>query len=481
MILRTRVLSCVAAGLLACAPSDETSDYLACSDAAPCPEGQACVLGLCVPRCGDGPACVEGEVCQDDGSCANACDDAHPCAQAFSCIEGGCAADPCGHPEFWPLGLASKDLPVIVHYRDEVERAEAERSLVAIERSWDHETRTLGFSPPYLDGGLCGPDERFDAFIWRSYRGGVVDVIAENPATPWDDRITYLIVDPWGPYGGAMLAATVAHELNHAMQAVDDWNETPILFEMTAQFVEDQVYDDANGWIELLADYQAHPEWALDYNDDYETLYFYGSALYLFYLREAVFGGDASFISDVWRRCRNPAGENEPDMADALDLVLRERGGSSYAASISGFARWRWSPRGRDGGGGLEETALLPTEARIAVAGTLRPDRPETGSDVMVLGSRYFTVVADPGQAQVVLRFDGDPNVRWVVQTVDGLEADEDGAPLTLVGGAARLELGGGDARTIVVTALPSTDAGYDPESRTSETYAFQMWIESLP
>lgn len=478
-----RIVSLVAGGLLACSPPEsEPSNYLACSDATPCPAAQACVYGLCIPTCGDGPACVEGEVCQDDGTCVNACDDAHPCTQAFTCMDGTCAADPCGHPEFWPHSLESAELPVVIHYRDEAERAEAEESLLAVENSWEIETTMLGFRAPLLDDGLCGPDERFDGYVWRSYRGGVSNVITKNAETPWDDRINYLIVDPWGPYGGDVLAATVAHELNHAMQAVDDWNETPIFFEMTAQFIEDQVYDEANGWIGLLADFQAHPEWSLDYNDDYETLYFYGSALYLFYLREGVFGGDASFVSDVWRRCRNPAGDNEPDMADGLDAVLRERGGSSYEQSILGFARWRWSPRGLDGSDGFEETALLPEDARVPLAATLRADDAPTGSSVMVLGSRYLSVgSAEPGQKEVLVRFDGDPGVRWIVQTTLGLQPDEDGAPLTLTDGTTKVALGDDGTRVLVVTALPLTDAGYDPETRQPDTFEFQLSVESLP
>lgn len=465
--------------LLACAPPEgDISDYVDCKEAdPPCAGANACVLGLCIPRCGDGPACVEGDVCQDDGTCKNICDDAHPCTQAFTCMAGACAADPCGHPEFWPHSLESAELPIVMHYRDELERAAAEESLAAVENSWKIETEVLGFTAPYLDDGLCGPDDRFDGFVWRSYRGGVSNVIVENDATLWDDRINYLIVDPWGPYGGPVLAATVAHELNHAMQAVDDWNETAIFFEMTAQFIEDQVYDDANGWIDLLADYQSHPEWSFDYNDDYETLYFYGSALYLFYLREGVFAGDASFVSDVWRRCQNPAGVNEPDMADALDAVLRERGGSSYEASILGFARWRWAPRGLDGTDGFEETELLPDDARVPLAATLRASEPPLESNVMVLGSRYVSVGSAAPATEVQVHFDGDPNVRWVVQTTLGLQADEDGEALVFTDGVATLPLVDGP-RTLVVTALPRTEAGYDPESREPDTFEFQLSVE---
>ncbi|MCY0989543.1 hypothetical protein OV203_20550 [Nannocystis sp. ILAH1] len=67
------------------------------------------------------------------------------------------------------------------------------------------------------------------------------------------------------------------------------------------------------------------------------------------------------------------------------------------------------------------------------------------------------------------------------MQTVDGLQADEDGAPLILAGGQAALELGDADARTIVVTARPMTAAGYDPETRTPDTYPFELRVEPLP
>lgn len=470
------LLGCLGAGALVCTTPEP--DYLACSEAAPCPTDRACVYGLCVPRCAGGEPCVEGAVCQDDGACVNACDEQHPCTQAYTCEEGSCVDDPCGHPEYWRHRLESDGAPVMIHYRDAVELAEAQRTLAAIERAWRIETTVLGFDPPRLDGGRCGPDGRFDVFVWRSYRGGAADVIAEDPATAWDDRIGYLIVDPWGPYGGAVLAATVAHELNHAAQAAYDWYEAPILFEMTAVFVEDVVYDDTNAWIGYLGDYQGHPEWSFDHDDGYATDYFYGSALYLFYLREAVFGGDASFVSEVWRRARNPPGVNEPDMADAFESVLQERG-RSYEETLLGFARWRAAPRDLDGSGDFEEGPLLPEEARVPIVASLRAGDPALTSTVMLLGSRYLSVGrAEPGQNSLRVRLDGDPGVRWALQTTAGLRGDEDGAPLESRGGAATLELGELDQRTLVVTALPRDPAGFDPDTRTADSFAFRLSVE---
>ena len=56
-------------------------------------------------------------------------------------------------------------------------------------------------------------DGALDVFLWRGHVECYVDVLAENPATLYDDRTAYLVVDPWGPYGGPILDTTVAHAL----------------------------------------------------------------------------------------------------------------------------------------------------------------------------------------------------------------------------------------------------------------------------
>ena len=201
---------------------------------------------------------------------------------------------PCVEGEHWPLHIASDDLPLIVHYRGPSESLVAEEVLHHLELAWSIEVDELGFRPPLSDEGACGPDGAFDVFLYRGIEECYVDVLAEDAATTWDDWTTYMVVDPWGPYGGEILGPTLAHELNHACQAADDWFDTPIAYEMTSTFVEEVVFDESDVYLDLLEDFQRHPDWALDYDDGYETWYMYGAALYLLHLRDRYF--DLSLI-----------------------------------------------------------------------------------------------------------------------------------------------------------------------------------------
>lgn len=460
-----------------CTSDEEPAAYRACDAAAPCPDDAECVYGLCLDRCNGGPACVGGEVCWDDG-CRLDCDEAHPCTDAYSCVDGECADDPCGHPEFWPLSLVSTSPPVVVHYRDPIERDVAQQVLELVGTSWDVEVEGIGFTAPIPDGGACGPDSSFDVFVWRSYEGGAADVIAEDPSTAWDDYLTYFIIDPWGPYGGELLDATVAHELNHAMQAADDWWESPIFFEMTAQFIEDVVFDDNDEYRDVLFDYQSNPDWSFDRDDQYETWYMYGSALYLFFLRDGPFEGDASFVSELWRRCRNEPGENEPDFEDALDGVLGERFGSSFIESVKTFSRWRYFTASRDDGLHFEEGAEFPEDTLVKIERTARITDAEVAIEPgpMMLGAVYVEIAREEGDpARATIGLDGDPGAAWSVQAVPGLEPGVDGEELDLSSGEATLDLGALDARTLVVLALP-LDAG-DPDERTDERFPFTLTL----
>src|SRR5262249_3001145 len=163
----------------------------------------------------------------------------------------------------------------------------------------------------------------------------------------------------WGPYGGAILDTTVAHELNHAMQAADDWSDSAIVYEMTSVFVEDLVYDDDNQYVNQIVDFQAHPDWSLDHDDGYETWYMYGSALYLRFVRDHYVAGDGAFAGDMWMRLRSPYGSDEPDFEDALDAILRARAGVGFVDSVADFARWRYYTGAHDDGAHFREGATF--------------------------------------------------------------------------------------------------------------------------
>lgn len=378
-------------------------------------------------------------------------------------------AEPCAQPTLWPDAVRSSRLPVIVHHRGDAEAAMADVVLALVEHAWDVEVGQLGFRPPPADDGTCGPDAALDVFLWRGKEECYVDVLGEIDATPHDDEPPYLVVDPWGRFGGALLATTVAHELNHAFQAADDWDDLPIAYEMTAAFVEDEVHDADDGYLTQVIDFQAHPDWSIDRDDGYETWFMYGAALYLRYLRDRHFGGDARWIGGVWRAMRSPLGSGEPDLEDALDELLAPRG-TSFVASVPDFARWRYYTGARADGAHLEEAAAMAEPSRSA-----RVDAAAGGQvavDPMMLGSIYVDLAPRPGAQVAVRLLDADADVRWVVQVVPGATGDGD----VLAAAAGAVVLDAAVARTLIVTALPR--GADDPDDdRTDDRFAARLTI----
>lgn len=346
---------------------------------------------------------------------------------------------PCEAPEHWPLVVRGGALPVQIHHRPG-EELEAGQVLEHLGTAWQVEIDQLGFSPPPDDGGQCGDDGDFDVFLWQGSDAAYVEAFADIPSTAWGDQLVYMVIDPWGPYGGEILDTTVAHELNHAMQAADDWFDTPIAYEMTATFIEDVVFDDDDGYLEQLVDFQANPAWSLDRNDDYATWYMYGAAMYLHFVRDRYFAGDPAFVGTMWRGLRGDA-----DFEDALDTLLPV----PFLDSVVEFAAWRWFTNAFDDGAHFEEGAAFPAVSTAAVLVTFPAD---VAIEVMALGTAYVHVPNGGVTAAQVSLTGAAPEVTWVTQVIDG-------------------------GRAIVVTALPMA-ADADPEDRTDTLYAATVHVE---
>lgn len=400
----------------------------------------------------------------------------------------------CGRADFnemFPYSIRSEKLPVLVHYYKKSELETARQVLAFVEKGWNYHVNQLGMRPAITDGGECGPDDAFDVFVWKGHRSCLVNVLSGDPSTAWDDRRGYMIVDAWGPYGGPELEETVVHEMAHASQAADDWYESPITFEMSAVFA-DQVY--ANRYIKTyFDDFQAHPDWALDRDDKYETWYMYGSSLYLLYLKDRFFEGRPQFLSRLWLGARNPPGAekdqtlNEPDFADSLDTILREKS-SSYVETVPEFARWRWYTGDhvddhhfrhfKDGLENLKAARLALAAQAKASPGTISINE----NAPMMLGTSYIALSGGAGTPRtlyVSLQAPADPGRRFVVQAVPGLTPDSDGELLDLSSGPKPLRLAADQSRTLIVTAIPT--GPYDPDLRSEARYPFSIVLSDKP
>ncbi len=273
-----------------------------------------------------------------------------------------------------------------------------------------------------------------------------------------------MLLDPWGPYGGPILAQTVAHEFNHATQAADDWHEIGVSFEMSTVYVE-QLFGDACA--ECIADFQTRPEWSLLWYDDYETWYMYGAALYMHFLCDYYFHGDESFLPALWRAARNTPDllTNVPNLVDGVNTILAPIN-ATFRESVELFARWRYYTDSRDDGQHFRHRQLgwgkqLPflTEAELTIpAITLADGEYVVNPAPMLLGSVYLEVERDQeGQASfgLSLEIPADPSIQWVVQALPGIALGSDGDRVNP--SAARVAFDPNGKRTLVITLLPVT------------------------
>ncbi len=385
---------------------------------------------------------------------------------------------PCKQPELWPHALASSRFPFLVHYHAQDERAAADQVLTDLEAAWQRQINEQGYEPPPSDGGACGPDDRFDVFIWRGINTCQVNIVGEKFVTPWGGRASFMFVDPWGDYGGKYLAQTVAHEFNHATHAANDWYELPIAFEMSATYVE-QFYGDQID-TQYISAFQERPDWALLRNDNYETWYMYGSLLYINFLRDYYFKGDDSFLPKLWVAMRNNPDlfVNHPSFVDAVNVFLAPAG-NTFMDSVQHFARWRYYAGEHDDGQHFRKfsapmsSVVFRPEATVAMRKlTLQPGAQTVTPEPMLTGSTYLEVArANPAQSsfELALNLPFAPTARWVVQAVPGLVAGSDGDIVDLSSGSARVTFAANGKRTLILTILPTS--GFDPYHQTDARY----------
>lgn len=412
-------------------------------------------------------------------------------------------ACPCAYPEYWPHNVASSKYPFLVHYSSPDELETARKIITYLDTAWQRQIIEQRYEPPPSDSGMCGPDGRFDVFIRRGINSCKVDLITEEFVTRWGGRASYMQVDPWGEYGGDKLAATIAHEFNHATHAANDWYDLPISFEMSASYV-DQFYGPQD--VRDILDFQKHPDWGLLRNDSYLTYYMYGSALYLHFLRDRYFGVDDSFVPQLWVKMRNTPDlmVNKPNFVDALNSLLVKTetafGESPFLDTVPEFARWRYyagdrkdSRHFRNLNDDRRPTSLPPvpeewqmafiTQATLPIKSVTMPlprDTYEFDPAPMMTGTVYLTVHrqnASQTSFQLSLVIQPNPAVRWVVQAVPGVIAGSDGETVDISSGPARIMFGSDGSRTLIITTLPASASGFDPNYQTAFRYPVSVRI----
>lgn len=328
---------------------------------------------------------------------------------------------PCEVPAAWPIALPSPVHAYVLHLRDESERPIGEQLMAALDRAWGQEL-ALGFPEPPGDEGACGDDDAIDVFLFAGSELAYVDYMDIITATPFSDVGPFLVIDYeyW-------LDSTVAHELNHTMQAACDWNETAFIYEASSQFIEETLFDSENSYRELLFDYQGQADRAIDYDDGYAGYYLYGSVLYLLYLDETTFADDPTWLGRLWisaRSIEDPANDFvEPDIEDVLDDMLQSARSMSFIDSVIEFARWRYYLSDNDDGRHFSEAAELLSDAKVPelaleVGGS-------TSAALSELGSLYLSLSGAADAVVIVTVTGALDQATLVAQGLPGLDGSD--------------------------------------------------------
>jgi len=142
------------------------------------------------------------------------------------------------------------------------------------------------------------------------------------------------------------MRATVAHEYFHSVQFGIDYTEAAganaekrYWMEMSAVWMEEEIYDDVNDYYSYLPVFFDNPEASIQQFLSILDLHPYAAAIYAIYLTEKY---DRDVIRSIWERCRLYGGG--PDFLTSADVVIDSVSGGAYSfpRTMGEFAVWNF-------------------------------------------------------------------------------------------------------------------------------------------
>lgn len=344
-----------------------------------------------------------------------------------------------------------------------------------VRTAWNAQVGTMGWRAPVLDDGTGG-DTDLDLYFDPAQTGAVTVPLPgqEGPET-WDDIATYIVIESTV----ATPETFIAHELNHAIQFAYDYQDADLIYEATATWMEDKVFDAADEYAFYVEDFQDNPQLTLSYATyDDPPFYMYGAALFLHFLADNYDGGGTALVESVWEGMKD-AGS---DWYDGMETALGAEG-TDLAGAYAEFAGYRFLTGTLDDGSIEEGDVVAPvvteqTYASLSDVGNGTSANPPHG-----LGANYLRVdVADAVEGDAlkltITSTDAGP---WAITTVarpqsgsadvtvhEGTEAKIGGLAGYQVVGFAITHLGG-------VADGPHADGDPDPA-----THAFSWTLERV-
>jgi hypothetical protein len=350
-----------------------------------------------------------------------------------------------------------------------------ESMLDQFEYVYSVENVQLGWRAPKADFGRGG-DDRTDVYVKNIGPEGIFGYAAPDARQPTSagrhQLAAYLVMD--NDYCQAEyrnqtdtlkpLQVTAAHEYNHVLQFNYDAQEDNWMFESTAVWMEDKVYDDLNDWVNFL------PAWSkltltpiTQFNaqdgSDAQNIKVYGDAVFNRWI-------DERLGPDTIRRAWESSVDAKSFAPGAYDTALRASGTSFYKAFtefVTDTAEWR-APNGL-----FEEGNTFPDVQRALRGAPLQPQNATRERSDFVEGTINHTSYAlfnvDPtGQANLKLAGKFRPGVPGAIALV-GRTGDESGGTTVVRikrlprGGTGRVTLTHGTDYSRVTAVLVNADA----------------------
>lgn len=356
--------------------------------------------------------------------------------------------------------LTSTIYELQVHYVDLADEALAGDVFAYAELSWEAEVETMGWRAPVLDSGAQGSTD-LDVYIAPTGFGGAYCSPEDPGPGPSDDYSTYIVLDPQIPAN--VMNSYVAHEFNHSLQFAYTASAEGILYEATATFMEDKVFDDINDYVYFTNDFLNKPERNFSffsYNADSAQ---YGAAVFMHYLSDAYDAGATTKVRDLW-----DISEGAGDWFDAVEDVVP--GNDDVRAIYAEFAGYRWLS-GSNSDGWSNEASLWIRSPKIATHDLTENGGGDSPKPPMKLGANYIEVLAAGGASgdKLTLTLDGDSATEWAVTMIQ--QPPTGRATITVIndedgdGKIAAASSDNGDYEKVVFAVVNIGPAGAAPDN----------------
>jgi hypothetical protein len=316
-----------------------------------------------------------------------------------------------------------------------------------LDHVWAKEVDTMGYIPPPSDGWYPpewdnGGDGKYDIYL-LNLGGGYLGATYPEESLITNPNIYTSFIELDNDYLGypdyhsqyEWLSVTAAHEFFHTIQLGYDAFEyeyvpsDPVFpqktywMEMSATWMEDQVFDDINDYVYYLPSFFNYPWLSLRTFRSGSDLHPYGSCVWPIYLGERY---GIEIIKDVWTKCAELAGDN---VLVSMDTILKEKYGSSLSKAFQEFSVWNYFTADRANPsfygfyseGNLFYVTGIPIKVKETAVYDLYPVLDTISQSPENLGTNYLTFIPTPNSdGGLGISFYGDVGVaEWAVSNID--------------------------------------------------------------